>query len=145
MRENADGEYRSLGGATDRATGAGGPSDDPRRGRPVHIGGHGPWLRAALGALRSPEREGLVLAIGNPGGGPRRYRLSRADEERFRRFGELLEAILRQQAADGSTQDPDWPARYSVSPSCGSSSCVSSHSACASAPWTMPSNSWELP
>lgn len=76
-------EDRSLGGATDRATGAGGPSDEPRRGRPVHMGGRGPWLRVALGALRSPEREGLLLAIGNPGGGPRLYRLSSAGEERL--------------------------------------------------------------
>jgi hypothetical protein len=111
-------EDRSLGGATDRATGAGGPSDEPRRGRPVHIGGRGPWLRVALGALRSPEREGLVLAIGNPGGG-RLYRLSSAGEEHFRRFGELLESILRQQAADGSTQDPDWPARAACHPAAG--------------------------
>ena len=101
--------------------------------------------RAVAAALRSLEREGLVVASGHPGGGTR-YRLSATGAARLRRFGELLDAALRADDPATWAQDPDWPARYSASPSWRrSSSCVSSQSACSSSSLRMSSSSWRVP
>lgn len=78
--------------------------------------------RAGHRALRSLERDGLVVAVSDSAdalGGGAHYRLSAAGEERFRDFAELLDGGLLGGDAAGfePRQEPDRPARYSASSS----------------------------